>query len=384
MKIAITINLGSSLWSNGLNQNALYLAMVFKKLGHDTDLIYNDSSTGDALNQAVKVYPKIVPITSAISNRYDVIFSLGFSISNKILETLKKSNQKIKYVQYKCGNDFLVDTESLLFDAHKHRDSQNSLINLESSAKPDQVWIIPQMENTNYNYYQFQSGQDNVTVVPFVWDPILIESEAKKIGFNVFDRKTIKRIAVLEPNQSVFKHVLMPIVIISKYLNSGGCLDELHTFSTSSIKDSIIFKKALYLSRINDKLKVTANGRFPILGVLKNHADLVVSWQWENPLNYLYFDVAWFGFPIVHNAELCKDIGYYYTGFNADEASDLIKYVIDQHIHNNKYIEYNRAAINRYTSNNVDLIYNYGRLLDNLFFDNFIRYKYDWETNSII
>ena len=42
MRIAITINLGTSLWSNGLNQNAIYLAMLFQKLGHNVDLIYDD------------------------------------------------------------------------------------------------------------------------------------------------------------------------------------------------------------------------------------------------------------------------------------------------------------------------------------------------------
>jgi hypothetical protein len=56
---------------------------------------------------------------------------------------------------------------------------------------------------------------------------------------------------------------------------------------------------------------------------MSNYCDIAVSHQWENPLNYLYFDLAWMDWPIVHNAHLCKDIGYFYNEFNYEEGGNV-------------------------------------------------------------
>jgi hypothetical protein len=383
MRIAITINLGTSLWSNGLNQNAIYLAMLFQRLGHNVDLIYDKSITGPAEQQAKLVYPNIVTLKESLKNNYDVLITLGFSVSASILDAYKKQNKKIKYVQYKCGNDFLVDMESLLFDAHDQRADQNSIESISNSAKPDQIWSIPQMENTNYNYYQFESGQDKVTVVPFVWDPIFIETEAKKLDFKEYTPRDIKNVAVMEPNINVFKNVIVPFMIASKYQNNGGRLESFHTFGTDKLKDKVVFKKLVYLSGFKGNVHITANGRFPVLNVLQKHADVALSWQWENPLNYLYLDVAWFGFPIIHNAHLCTDVGYYYPGFDVDKGADVLKNVIETHNQDLSYRERMVETIKKYTIQNKNMLECYALLLDNLMNDKFQRYSYNIVDNTI-
>lgn len=45
--------------------------------------------------------------------------------------------------------------------------------------------------------------------------------------------------------------------------------------------------------------------------------DAVVTHQWENDLNYLYYDVLYGGYPLIHNSERLKDYGYYYESFDA-------------------------------------------------------------------
>ena len=384
MRIGITINLGTSLWSNGINQNAIYLARVFQKLDFKVDLIYDGNNIGKAADQAKKVYKDTVSLHDSLKKKYDVIITLGFAISKKTVDYWKIRNKDLKLVQYKCGNDFLVDTESLLFGAHDARDGQNSIESLQSMAKPDQIWLIPQMENTNYYYYQFLSNQTSATVVPFIWDPIFIETEAAAIGLLSYEKRSTKRIGVLEPNMNVFKHVLMPFVITSKYVKDGGSLEAFHTFSTDKKKDAIIFKKAVHLSDFkNNNVMITANGRQPLPHVLQNHIDIILSWQWENPLNYLYLDAAWLGFPVVHNAHLCKDIGYYYEGFDADMGANAIKSAIELHNDDTEYLTRMRSIISRYTIENDKLINNYKMLIENVLANNFERYRYEWQTNTI-
>ena len=101
---------------------------------------------------------------------------------------------------------------------------------------------------------------------------------------------------------------------------------------------------------------------------MANHADIAVSHQLENPLNYLYLDLAWMGWPVVHNAHLCKDVGYYYEGFNYEEGGNVLLDVINNHDKNaDEYLKRNREIIDRYLPINKKLQESYKILIDNLF-----------------
>jgi hypothetical protein len=74
------------------------------------------------------------------------------------------------------------------------------------------------------------------------------------------------------------------------------------------------------------------------------------------------------GWPILHNAYLCKDIGYYYSDFNYDEASEKLNEIINNH-HANKleYMKENRKIIENYLPTNVELQNKYKNMIENLF-----------------
>ena len=100
---------------------------------------------------------------------------------------------------------------------------------------------------------------------------------------------------------------------------------------------------------------------------MSKHTDIAVSHQMENPLNYLYLDLAWMGWPVVHNASLCSDVGYYYDGFNYEEGGEILKHAILTHDENaDKYIKKNRATIDRYLPTNKDLQEEYKTLVNNI------------------
>ena len=100
---------------------------------------------------------------------------------------------------------------------------------------------------------------------------------------------------------------------------------------------------------------------------MSKYSDIAVSHQMENPLNYLYLDLAWMGWPIVHNAHLCKDVGYYYEGFDYDQGAEILKNVILTHDDNvEEYVKRNRSAINRYIPCNKYLQEQYKQLINKL------------------
>jgi hypothetical protein len=121
------------------------------------------------------------------------------------------------------------------------------------------------------------------------------------------------------------------------------------------------------LDIVKDK-KCSIEGRYTTLPFMKTNADIVVSHQWGNPLNYLYFDLAWMGWPIIHNADLCKDVGYFYEDFNLIKGASILEDVIENHDKNAKeYLEKNRIAIERFLPTNEKLQNDYKNLIFNLF-----------------
>ena len=87
----------------------------------------------------------------------------------------------------------------------------------------------------------------------------------------------------------------------------------------------------------------------------------------ENNLNYLYLDLAWMGWPVVHNANLCKDVGYYYEGFNYDEGAEVLKNAILTHDDNHEeYTRKNRSVLNKYLPTNKYLQEQYISLVNSV------------------
>jgi len=150
-----------------------------------------------------------------------------------------------------------------------------------------------------------------------------------------------------------------------------------------------LLKNKYYMSMIKhfdimhtDKLKYV--GRYPVSTFLSSETDIVISHQWENPLNYAYLDAMYYGYPLVHNAEMIKDAGYYYPDFNISKGVDQLKLALDNHDSNlEEYSKKNKSALNRYLSTNKKLVDTYKKLLDNLFEpgSHDLSHKYNWKTN---
>ena len=74
------------------------------------------------------------------------------------------------------------------------------------------------------------------------------------------------------------------------------------------------------------------------------------------------------GWPLVHNASLCKDIGYYYEEFNYKQGGEKVVEAFKNHTSNlDNYIIKNRKAIDQYLTTNKELQNRYIKLISELF-----------------
>jgi hypothetical protein len=386
MKIGITIDIArNSLFTSGINQNALYLGLLFDKGGHESYLIHSATTNpGKSLEQLkdLKTNVKLINFQDSMSNSMDIVISLGVTISKEYAKVYKQINPNIKFISYKCGNEFMVDAETYLYNTHEKRADQLSKVD---PVIPDAIWSIPQMENTNLQYYSFLLGTDNSTVVPFVWDPVVVESSMKNSSINEYDGRKIKRIAIMEPSISLMKFCIPPSIIVNRVFKNQKDIEieKLMLIGAQRLNKNKRFKNIINKMEIAKAGKMSAETRHPTPWILDNYAQMVVSWQWENALNYLYFDVAWMGYPIIHNAHFCKDIGYYYEGFNYEQGEEVVADAMRSHAANKDYLKNEKSKILRYTKENPKLIEQYNKLLENVVNGTFKRQRYHWETNEV-
>lgn len=378
-RIGITIKTTTSIWSNGINQNAIYLANLLKEVGYSVYLIHNSE---DKIEEIAGI--KSIKLKKSFNVPFSLIIQLGFIVTSSFIKKWKNKKSNIRLVSYKCGNDFIIDSESMLFNTNQKRTKEIDADNIDPIAKPDQIWSIPQMEKSNLEYYKYTLNQEKATVVPFVWEPIAIKDYCQDHNFGTYEKREIKNIAIMEPNISVMKHVLIPITAIDTYykkINQG--IEAVYMFGADMIKDNKRFIQIVKNTEIFKAGLVSADSRVPTVDVLNKYSDVVVSWQWENNLNYLWLDVAWLGWPVIHNGSLCQDVGYYYEDFNISQAAEKLKYAIENHNEDDTYIERNRKVIERYTHKNNKLKEQYKVLVENVLNNKFEKYSYDWKTNSV-
>lgn len=383
-KIGITFDVPTnvaSLFSNGIRQNVLYFTELLSNIGYETHLIIQDKSTTDEQNIKNIIYYdkfKITKYSEIYSADFDIVFIFGYDIPIITLETLKYMNVKI--VKYLCGNSYFIDTEKILYNQHKSEYKEINYVRKTDKQLYDQLWVIPQMVNTNKYYFQTMYRTECIEV-PFIWSnkSVLLTCKSENIeneNVLLYKKKDHigKKIAIFEPNISIMKWCLPALLVCENSYRKHKNIERVFLSNiiekTKSINDFNIDGLNAIVKNLdlNSDTKISVESRYNSLVFMKNHGDIAVSHQMENPLNYLYFDLAWMGWPIVHNAHLCKDVGYYYEGFNYEMGGEILSNVILNHDDNvEEYIEKNRRILHRYLPSNIELQEKYKLLIQKLF-----------------
>lgn len=383
VKIGITLLLNDvkSFFSNGINQNSLYLCELLLNIGYDVHFIVEDTKLINIDKQNLNdiLYDKRFKLTKfseLLYSEFNIIITLSFSYGETFIYNYLK-HMNTKHIGYFCGNSYIIETEKILYNQHKSRQNDNYNFNINELSKYDQIWSIPQMAEINLDFWSILHKCKCIEV-PFVWSNSAIKLFCKANSCVEEDlyyknKGVDKKIAIFEPNISIMKWALPSILIAESAYRNNKHIKHLYVtnINSSSTNDFNLgqFNKFMACLDIVKDKKCSIETRYATLYFMYKYADIVVSHQWGNPLNYLYFDLAWMGWPIIHNAYLCKDVGYYYDAFNLVEASSLLNNVISNHDNNlSEYLEKNRKEINKFLPSNENLKNHYKMLINELLY----------------
>jgi len=366
LRIGITIGLrdaAESLWVNGIKQNALYLMKLFQHspLNHRVMLV---NTTHVEITSRLPWDLAKFPVCSFedAKDSLDVLIELGGQIDATQTRYLQSRGTKV--VSYCCGPEYVQMAEAMIFS---RRLTDHVFIN----QAYDEVWVIPQVVETSAGFFSVLRRRP-AREVPFVWDPMCLELRSQGLSFNGEYRPTgaARRLSVMEPNIDVLKFCLYPLLIAeAAYRQCGDKIGYVHVTNAEHLaRESREFiGVAQYLDLVRDG-KVSFVGRYETPQFLANYTDIVISNQWGLALNYFYFDVCWSGYALVHNAQLCKAIGYYYPGNDVVAGAQQVISAVQHHDEDwNGYKKRQRRNIQRFLASNPTQIEAYDRLLMGLF-----------------
>lgn len=397
LKIGITFGIKepgqNNFWANGIIQNVVMLAKALKSTERKHKVYLLNTSQFEDPNLPFDTKEFNVVNFWKEHQKMDLIIYVATSVTPDITAAYKKANPKGKAVSYKCGNNYVIEMERIIF-----KDGDKTLI-VGNDTEVDQVWQIPQQEYQNQYYYETLYRKSVITV-PFVWDPMFLEKEVRAIDINhkAGDKKfssparyqpsETKMLSIFEPNMNVVKFCMMPLLMAERSYRNPEIKDKIKFLSLTNAMtlgvNPMFVDIVKRLDIYNDK-KVFVEARYPMPFFLSQHTDIVLSHQWENPLNYAYLDAMYMDYPIIHNAEFIQDGGYFYPDFDIKKGEEVLNDVILNHDKNlEAYKEKNRPVLERYTSTSKELGKAYDLLIDNLFKDPAINEKlvYNWKTNT--
>lgn len=321
MRIGITIGIqtaGEGIWVNGIKQNAVFLAKALQGVPGVEHVVLLNTTPADRIEQLAWDRQRF-PTTQfeGYTQPLDLLIALGGALSQQQVDAWKQRGTRL--VAYKCGSEYVQSMEAAMFGR-------------ELGGEPlyptgyDAVWMIPQIAASCRHFYE-TLHRAPARAVPFVWDPMFLEEAAADLpgGALWTGRTRPARVSIFEPNIDVLKYCLYPLLICENlYRIDPGAFEFVSVLNTAHLRGNAEFLGLMdHLDLVRNNVAYFEN-RHPTPWFLANHSDAVVSHQWDNPLNYLYLETCWLGYPLVHNAPMCRELGFYYEGFDAQAGCDQL------------------------------------------------------------
>lgn len=361
--VGISIHLNTedySIWNNGVRQLIFFFAEALQRIGSYNVLIVN-TNPAIAITSKLSWDQKRFPTVNfhEVRDQLELLFIVGSEISPADGHFLKSKGCRVVY--FNCGNRYIIEMEEMLFKGGKGKRPDLSYL--------DEVWILPQMINSCY-YYIETVYRIPVRPVPFPWSPLFIDASTKGLPNNARYQALPgpKRLSCFEPNLNVVKFCMYDLLIAERaYRVNPKLISAFYVTNAIKLKESEMFVTIANTFDIVRAKVATFEARFPMPLFLAKYTDIVVAHQWENALNYAYLDALYLGYPLVHNAHIIKDAGYYYEGFNAQEGAEQLLYALEHHdSRRDEYAQRSAAVLERYSNSNPENLRVYDQLIRDL------------------
>jgi len=330
LRIGVTIAIrdaNQSVWENGIFQNCILLVQMLKQLPEVADAMLVHGAGIKEIPPGLMLSEtgtEIIGLEQAMQS-LDLVIEMSDQLPEDWVDKFRAKGGR--FVAMKVGNEYFIDVERSIYNLPH--------AGLIGRKVYDAIWTLPQYADCCADYFSL-THRAPVKIVPHLWNPLFLEMgirtlpEGARFGYQPGRKRW--RINVFEPNLSMVKTSVIPMLACEEAYRANPRFAECFRFcNTHKSKDNAAF------SRFAQDLEIVRNGlslfegRLYFYQLMAHHGDCVVSHQWHNAQNYLYYETLHGGYPLVHNSPIIKNLGYYYPDFDCREGGEALLRAYAEH-----------------------------------------------------
>ncbi|QBQ99278.1 DUF2827 domain-containing protein [Paraburkholderia pallida] len=350
-----------SLWENGVFQNCLFLVMLLRQVASIGEVYLviggSDGEVDDARRFIGDAHMPIIDMANAAS-RLDLMIEMSARLDGAWMARFRDRGGKI--VSMRVGNDYAIDIERMIFNRR-----QEALLPGEPF---DEIWTLAEYETTCVPYYR-SVLRASVRIMPHLWSPSVLRRAAAARRFGYEPGQGRWRVGIFEPNLGTIKTSQIPLLCCeSAHRANPDLLEHVWAFNTAKLAGNAGFRSFWNSLDMVRHGVASIEARYPFYLLMERHVNAVITHQWENAQNYLYYEALHGGYPLVHNSHLIGNCGYRYHDFDCEEGGRALMQAFATHDANlASYRRDAKAFLATLHPENEHNVRTYGAAIDALF-----------------
>jgi hypothetical protein len=332
-KVGIVIHDKASLYSNGITQNAYFIYQLLQNIGMNPEFLCHETNPSKFEKDDLVVrYLSENPLEFNY-NDYHTILTVTRGLSQLQYDQFKKA--KCFIVAFTCGNNLMHNMEDFVRGPY----TKGVSTFISRTTPCDELWLIPSYSHS-LDYVSVIRGKPSY-IIPHLWSPeIILETAVSRFNKKESDlvyqyakhTKPKLDILILEPNMALFKNAWLAVVACEKlHQMHPDLIENVYIFNMPEHNLSYSMVESLTVGPRIRKFK-----RLSIPEIMTHFNDkdtfpIVLSHQVLNSLNYLYYELLYYGWPLVHNSRDTEGNGYYYPDNDITACANAILLAYNTH-----------------------------------------------------
>jgi hypothetical protein len=345
-----------NIFNNGLYQNCFLLYRLAEAIGWMPIFIVNEKPKSlEGISEILRTC-RVADLDDILKNPLPVkvYLEVGMSISPNLRRYMKMLGARS--CKLYLGNILNIDAETPMF-------FPGMMFSHHVVGEQDEIWTSPHYgQNAEYAAFlnHVEPEVKSMKIAPYVWDPSIITDDGRRF-VQWRNRQQGEKITfiVMEPNISIQKAGLLPILIAEEYARAYPDKDiELIVLNADRLTMSGFYKASIEpcLTLVTQN-RIKYSGRNDMITVLKAYPHAIpICHHTNNEFNYMVLEFLYAGFPVLHNCRAWESFGYYYPDNDTIAGSKQLSEVVNYHHERSEvYKSHSRALAWRHSIYNPDV-----------------------------
>lgn len=199
----------------------------------------------------------------------------------------------------------------------------------DANYRYDVLWSLP--HHAWFSSFLLERNRfHSKRTVPYFWSPRFLTNNSEPYTYQT---GSASRVGIYETNRGVYKTSVIPLFVLNRaYRHNHSLIHYAEAYGLGPIANEVLMAEIQALEIQKDGLLVSRARKQDIPGSFhKTQVGTILSHQHMVGINNLYLEALYMNMSLVHNSQYFRECGYYYRGFDVEDASVVLAHAIQHH-----------------------------------------------------